>query len=764
MEFSDKIKKLSTGIYGLDKLFYGGIQLHWQLNDEIRSVNCESKVYCNQNKNIANGLIIVIRGARGLNKTLLALNLMQGLTKSLYQGGFEQKYLPRFYSLNKTKEDLSDMYLDLLISKQIERLISDYLNNKWKNSANPWLGSSFTSCFFRTEEGPSNHINCDTPSFPPNLMGRLDKYLSERTIYYNTRTNALHFKNNTGSDSLGNLLFYRKSHTVGDYINNGYWSKLPNDYQKDFVNAEFIGASSSEREDASRVYKKTSTIRLQEIIDTLANSALGKKENSYYPCVVIDGLSDISTLNLQNLPFTHIENTLRKVAPISILVFDDRYEDIKCDADIVIEMRRKEDDTEEYTYHELQISKSVFQTVAFGWHQYKKRDSGIEVFPSLHRILQKRYYLPHLTISTHKSILGESYGDFQRDMQYAKESNLNISYERFDSEKEKREYDLLKGMYLNNLKDSSEEEQKRQLECVLFGSKGDLQPCRWENHTYATAIIGNPNSYKRYIANAKAFNAAKEDEHTLIMLFDKDTGDMRKQMICPAFSKEMMTCADKNCNNNIYNCSNCSFICLFKTNCHNCYDYIHFFGVRMGCISAEELFAVLERQLDLKFENGKQIKHIIIDDLQKIDYSFPFLKNTTLFLSAMITFCRERNIELTILCDKKARLVNELCSLADNVICILRNKGDIDNIKLYLERSVYRRRQSEIIEYEIKNIWKLFKCEKDGKNLSILNKEWLNPRLIGSMKRYWRQSYNIYQKTEESDSANSENNESENEK
>ena len=77
-------------------------------------------------------------------------------------------------------------------------------------------------------------------------------------------------------------------------------------------------------------------------------------------------------------------------------------------ADIIIDMRKTEATEEEYVYHELQISKSVFQTMAYGWHQYKKRDTGIDVFPSIHMLLSKRNYLPYKLLTMHNNILEES--------------------------------------------------------------------------------------------------------------------------------------------------------------------------------------------------------------------------------------------------------------------------------------------------------------------------------------------------------------------
>lgn len=765
MKINDKLKKLTTGIVGLDQLFYGGIQLHWQFNVLDGTHQCDSEVNgdvgSNKEKHEASkskpqGILIAIRGARGTNKTLLALQMVQGLTKSLYKSGFSKKYKPQFYSLNKSKEDVSDMYLDLLIERQIEKMITESISGISElryDRKDFWNNDLLAKCLFRIEHSPVMHGNNETISLPEDYKVRIDKYLAKRIIYYNTRTNALHFKHCSDNDSMGNLLFYRKSDSVDDYFKNHYLDPLPENFRKDFIDVEFMGKNSTSKKEGgeNNVYTKISTIRFQEIIDMLATpNEDNPKEKMVYPCVVIDGLSDISTDNLKTLPFTHIESTLRERAPISILIFDERYEDIKCNADIVIEMKRKEDLEEKYTYHELQIVKSVFQTVAFGWHQYKKRDAGIEVFPSLHRILQQRYYLTHLSLSTHSGILEESYGEYLKNMAYKHGTMEKYSYDKYESELVDRKMELLKEMYSHASQKSMEKDEDvcGYLDELLFGNSQSHSD-RWVQHTYTTAIIGNPNSYKRVLANAKIFNAAKNQEHSLVLLFDKDVSDMLRHMVCPGFDENMPCKADIG-HTKFYECSGCNLNCKLNRKCTKCYEYIHFFGVRMGCISAEELFAVLERQIEVQFKDGKKITHIIIDDLQKIDYSFPFLRKTPLFLSAMITFCRERNIELTILCDKKARLVNELCSLADNVLCMRRD--DLKETLLYVERNVNNRTPSEIWEIKIPDMDKFFTCKSDN-DFGVLKVDSNGPvkyefKQIASMKEYWRKANNVYIKNE----------------
>ena len=98
------MKKYSTGIKGLDTLFHGGIQLSDSASGQ--------------------GVIIAIRGARGCYKTILAMQLMHGLTKSRtadFKKSNKMRFrdAPRFYSFNKDSVALNDLYIDLLIIQTI---------------------------------------------------------------------------------------------------------------------------------------------------------------------------------------------------------------------------------------------------------------------------------------------------------------------------------------------------------------------------------------------------------------------------------------------------------------------------------------------------------------------------------------------------------------------------------------------------------------------------------------------------------------------
>ena len=147
---------------------------------------------------------------------------------------------------------------------------------------------------------------------------------------------------------------------------------------------------------------------------------------------------------------------------------------------------------------------------------------------------------------------------------------------------------------------------------------------------------------------------------------------------------------------------------------------MHSFNINMGCISTDELLHYLNEQLDICFKKGgnKKIGRIIIDDLQKIDYSFPLLKGNDLFLSAIKNYCQKKSIDLIILCDKSAGLARCLRSLADNVICMQQDEAG-KTLSIYVEKFSGVIQPSQILKGGIKveksegkSIYDIFKCQK----------------------------------------------------
>ena len=721
------IQKLSTGIFGLDELFYGG----FQVTKDVLT------------KTVNQGMIIAVYGTQGCNKTLMSLQLMQGLTKSIVtlnrREDRTQIGKPQFYSIDKNRSELTDLYLDFLIEKQLDLMTKERIEQPDK-----WINHSLSDCLFDTsrlmcEESVSKE---DRVMIPADLAARLDKYICEDLVYYNPRTKSLHFRRmREGADQF-NILYKRRSSDINAY-------NLKGGFEDEFVKADFVEMPNGDQESTRHYYSAPSVQRLTDYICSLDPTLDPRTDlpDQKIPCIVIDGFSHIASPELETLPYDYMLSVLRRTTPVSILVFDERYDDTKIGADVIIRMQSRTSEIENYMMYEMQITKSVFQEATIGWHLYKKRSSILEVYPSLHRILRKRRYSSSELLTSHRPMFSESYMEYIH-----RKVNAGEEYSGEDYLPQQQSYplDKLRSMYMERygVEEKKDQHDQEILTKILFGKGRNT-----DHHPDSTAIVGNPNSYKRMFTLAKAFHLAKKGEHTLILLLDKDRENMMRQMFCPAIAIQKAgcpPCLSKSNQLEIQSCSSCSLSCQLKA-CIKCYHYIHFLDIRMGCITPEELLMKINEQLAVAFADGKKMKHLIVDDLQVIDYSFPFLKESPLFLTALYTFCADRDIELTLMCDKKASCVREVCKLSDNVICINRDKAD--EIDVYVEQYEQNPVPSEVLKYSIQDPLKMFCPLSDddgapgqGKCCGIaFRQDGFKGRVerIGSMKDYWRQKVNL---------------------
>lgn len=805
------MNKYKTNVPGLDMLFHGGLQIDNNLNDLRQTAN---------DGNEENGIVIVIRGAKGTNKTTLAMQLMHGLFRSMQEKRYSNERINAlFYSINKESDALNDSYLDMIISQLLKGIIRQYRYDTYnqERESNAIKGSediqAIVEFLFDTD---SRIIDNKARSMANRLLKSigddLPKLICEGIVFYNPRTSSLHYKRMCPNDNTDNLVATRRYNTIQEYI----------DFLNDGSNKQLIGCehpvvsqfvkymmsvlfNADEKSDIkldspqspmtfyqaieADIYEKLfrlvnedenapflRTPQPRGISSRLWEAIVNKKTK--YEVLVIDGFSQLTNKELENLPFSNLKSQAKRLARISILVFDER-EDYKCDGDIVIEMKERTAEKEEYMYHELRIHKSVFQTSVLGWHQYKKRDDGIEVFPSAHLLLSKRFYVSNKSQSIGQSLFDTSYDQYLDakgfkdcingevsdcavqasfkeylakhnrmtvdsiehafDRYCESVSSIRLSQEGKDTDKlpyRKSWEELRRVLFLNNV--AGKYSHICIGDCDANHTSRSLHRLPTD-HFPSTVIIGNPNSYKRTLALATAYNLALQGIHTLFFLFDKNELDMRQHMVCPAYNK-----------------SGCR---KHMESCKKCCKHIHTYDVRMGCISAEEFFAILLDQINYYCSPTKNTRtetkcvHIVIDDLQKIDFSFPFIRYNELFLSALLAICHSHNVKLTVLCDKSASLTHEASSLFDTVIDIRRNIDNIYDIELSVERGGDEYIPSRIIEYKVSDILHLFSC--DGKKMSLddccdnpgneaaaAKSRRIEARPIGSMKEYWRKTVN----------------------
>ena len=340
--------------------------------------------------------------------------------------------------------------------------------------------------------------------------------------------------------------------------------------------------------------------------------------------------------------------------------------------------------------HYLNLTHNSHQYSVLGEHQYKRRDFGIEVFPSIHTYFKKKKNYHRSLIFTQSSIIDDTFPQYLS--RKAQSHQDDPSYEDFTKNKENFTIDSLNKLHpSNNVKLISYDILKR---IFLTEEKKD---CKQEKDSYydekglVTAIIGGGNTFKRYLTIGSAFSAAVNNEDTLIVVLNKEKHLIQKRMACPARLQ--------------HNC--------YKSHCINCYKHFHLMSIYPEYITRDEFIYMLHQRIKLAFDKKENrfVKRIIIDDLQILDYSFPFLKDDSDFLSAIMNICREHDISLYILCDKEAKSRDILKALADNVVCT--EKTQDGKPKIYVERcSGYYNPPSKMYCGIVDKIEKLFECNE----------------------------------------------------
>lgn len=665
-------QKLKTHIGGLDELLFGG--LHLQTIFKNKSVK---------------PLSIIIRGELGTSRALLAMQMLHGITKSLHQlacegdNGIELDD-PVFYTKGKSEENVSDMLVDTVISKCISKVIEANITEKTdkKGNENTWKGSLFCQTLFNVPQSTTLPID----------LSILDVYVSREILVYNSRTNSLHVGLPSTSVSYkpsdNPLTIERRHSTLVDYY---YDTKHPIKLLGE-LSGEFFPVSVLSEENVGNNY----------LINYITQ--LGHKK---IPCLILDKEYDTADRAIAGnaLVVIYIENAGNDVE--------------KCNADVIIEMRNYTDPKTNYLCNQLSITKSVLQDTARGWHQYKKRDYGIEVYPSTHVVLQRRRHMPKGLQRAHLGILSETYQYFiDRQNNYSCVAALSDYMDTYLKSPEDCLKKNLDNLYENFSKSDCPEDILRNI--LIKESDCDSQ---------VTAIIGPANSYKRYLTLGGTFSACCHKEHTLNILLDKDDSIILKKMICPAtIFKDPQIILQKKCES-----------------CLECYKCIHFKEIRMGCISTDEFFYYLIQQLKVSREMNdekKQIKRIVLDDLQKIEFCFPMIDNDSLFLPGLISICKDYAVDLFILCDKSSEKVEALRSNADNVICTERNSEyDLD---IYVERYAGYSSPSHIWGCHVTNIKDLFCCDAESKDKKKyrLNDKSLRGFKVCSLEKYWKNGKN----------------------
>lgn len=666
------LPKLPTGIRGLDKVLYGGID-----------VNVLKALHIGGNNIPRTPLVIAIKGSEDDNdKSVLAMQMLYGIAQSVEKIKADYQHInngwnqPVMYSTYYQTHKLDDMFLDYFISSSLQEI----LRKKASKDANVNLSSNiFTNLLF-----DSSNILCQGISTNANIpytavANTTDAMIGDGIIYYNRRTNSLHVKADlTADDNKYNQVYLRKFDSINEY------SQTYSNKQQDALFYKYTGVH-------FLPFSMIGNLTYSQLTTSIAN-----------PKELI--AMDLSTY--KDLAVTKINGLLNLLhgAKIVILVVDSTAEIPENRVNMMIELSQKVD--HKFVLKYLQITKSDSQDFAPGLHQYKKRDYGIEVYPRKELYLYERRYLQRALVYTHADALTETYQQYMKLQKYYIDTPTT-TYEDYEADITSEENKPFYAIYPKNYMEQMSIDLLNRvfipinpLRNLLHKSKNETEFIENEymygNAGFVTAVIGKANTYKRFLTFGGIFGSACAEDHTLIIMMNKEEMVTRRRLACPA----RPLCGDRD------------------KACRSCYHYIHFMNICMGNITPEEFLYYLERQIEVTYDGDqkKHIRRIVIDDLQILDFCFPRL-NDGLFLAALAELCREHDIILYILCDISGKMLPPLRALADNVIITQKDKKD-DHPMIFVEKFAgYTNTPSKMYCGKVKNVNKLFRCvEKDGIN------------------------------------------------
>lgn len=659
------LPKLPTGIRGLDKVLYGGIDANF-LNPYI--VDGE--------KITRNPLVIVIRGSEDDNdKCMLAMQMLYGIAQSIEKIKPEYEVFrndwnnaPIMYSTYYKEHKLDDLFLDFFISSSLQEILRKKAS---KDTTVNLTSNVFTSLLFDNRQILCKNVHTPTICIPyKTIENEADAMMGDGIVYYNRRTNSLHVKASlTADDNKYNQVYRRKEDSVNAY-SELYFTKQGDALFYNYTGLHFL---------PFEMVNQNNYWELANSID--ANRHL----------VAVD-VSDAKKLD---------RNAIGKIldwlqySKIAVLCVDTSSEIPENRVNMIIDLSQKLD--HRFVLKYLKIVKSDSQEFFPGQHQYKKRDFGIEVYPRKELYIHERRYLQRALVYTHSDAVTETYQQYMRQQKYYQGDDA-VSYDDYKEELQKNKpffslypqnymqqmsIDLLNKILIpvNPLRQQnkkSKEKDDLMAEEYMYGNAG-----------FVTAVVGKANTYKRFLTFGGIFGSACSKDHTLIVMMNKEESVTRRRLICPAKPWKV----DK------------------MDYCRECYGYIHFMNICMGNITPEEFLYYLEKQIEVPYdyESKKRIRRIVIDDLQILDFCFPRLEKNGLFLAALAELCRVHDIILYFLCDTASELLPTLRALADNVI--FTKKDESGHPLIFVEKFAgYTNTPSKMYCGKVKNVNKLFRC------------------------------------------------------
>jgi len=392
---------------------------------------------------------------------------------------------------------------------------------------------------------------------------------------------------------------------INDYVDDNTPSIIEEVFNVGIVDKKSLSKSTD------KAYSLSPAQNFLNIVNSIED-----EKNILFPCVVLDGLNILNDQEKRMINLNHVIKVLKKKAFFSVLIYDgieteNMFQEYL--ADMVIDLRGEEKQNAiKYFLNDLQISKSRFQSTANGWHQYKIRDFGIQVFKSLHFHIHQNNYMDSRILQSYNPMSKLKHSD---DKQFDESDRFNI--ERI----------------LNNPTPGS-----------------------------FTVLLGPRAAFKTKLSLSflygKNENAKDKDGDSLLVSLVDNLGVLQNSCSCQF---EEAISHKKKCNNK----EDCNH------ECHKCHDNFYIFHIRPGCITPDEFFYYLEQRIkdhSTRTNNGRKITRLVFWDLTQLEYRFPLFLDNPMFLPGLVEFGKRNNIAMCIMGAGNSKLTLSASAIADNVV------------------------------------------------------------------------------------------------
>lgn len=332
--------------------------------------------------------------------------------------------------------------------------------------------------------------------------------------------------------------------------------------------------------------------------------------------VVVDGLNFLGVRENNMFELEIFMNALRKAAKVGVVVFEpgiSPFANIDFLADMVIELRGEElGEPYRYFLNHINITKSRFQASVLGWHQYKIRDDGLIVFPSIHYhlhvkdLLRKRYRDSLVPISRVGKI-----GQITPSPPIERDSSI-----------------LGKLLGRGNIKQGS---------CTVV-----LGPRR----TWKTLITLD------FLRAGSKYKTRRQTGLLVSLLDNQSTIVEQRDSLCKRL------CAKKKGER-----------CSGSLKYSRCYSEVYLLHFRPGCLAPGEFFHFLDKRLTDNENEGNRIKRLVFWDLTQLEYRFPLLAADAMFLPGLMDYLKNsRWVTSVFMGASDTHFARASSAMADNVV------------------------------------------------------------------------------------------------